>query len=353
MAIVSGSDPPDGGSGVLPRLNGAGVLERPSGFKFLGPDEIFAPLSPIKLIVPKLFIAPGAPTMIAGYGYSGKSVVVQSLALAVASGRHLWGEHAVMRGPVCHLDYEQGQRLTRDRYQRLAKHMGIDPRELDGYLDVSCLPSVHLASEASVDVLCRLGENRAMCIIDSWRAAHPKVDENSSDVRPTLDRMGVASEKTGCAYVPLHHARKPEKGTAVGKFEIRGSSGFFDGCQTIYVLDGTVIGAPVVHLMKERMTGAKVEPFRLLIEDVERGGLSVRVDPSGTREAHRDLATEALGVVLNFPGATTESLRRELKCKKATLVAALSSLLGAGQLRRDEKGLWHPPTMRDNDEVPF
>ena len=76
-----------------------------AGFNIIGAKELLTPLPPVEWLCQSLRIAPGAPTMFAGYGYSGKSVVMQCLTLSVASGSPLWGLYATRRVKVLHLDY--------------------------------------------------------------------------------------------------------------------------------------------------------------------------------------------------------------------------------------------------------
>ena len=232
-----------------------------------------------------------------------------------------------MRGRVLHLDYEQGRRITADRYQRMAAHLGIDLASLDGWLECGVLPSVSLTS----DMLCRVGENRTLVEVDSWRAAHPSIDENSSEVRRTLDAMGMASEKTGCTFATLSHARKPSKDSEGGaKMSIRGSSGFYDGCQTVYVFDGREVSAPVVSLEKDRIGGVALEPFRLLIEDTMGGaGLSIRAEAI-EQKAPDDFAAVSASVckfIIDNPGiAGVEVLAERMQKRPATVRAVVQSL---------------------------
>jgi hypothetical protein len=66
--------------------------------------------------------------LIAGYGFTGKTIAAQALALAIASGGRVWDMFAARSGRVLHLDYEQGQRLTNERYQRLARGVASHAR---------------------------------------------------------------------------------------------------------------------------------------------------------------------------------------------------------------------------------
>ena len=328
-------------------MNGTGHVpepstESPTGLNILTAEALFAPLSPVPWLCQSLRVAPGAPTLFAGYGYSGKSVALQALAVAVASGSLLWGKYVCRRGKVLHLDYEQGRRITSERYQRLAYGLGIGLDDVAGRLEAGILPSVSMTA----DLAARIGEGRALCLLDSWRAAHADVDENSSEVRRTLDAMGVASEKTGCTFITLLHSRKPQKDApGGGKMAIRGSSGFFDGAQTVVLFDGTTVGRPIVTVEKERLGGEAIPPFALRIEDVDgRAGLRVMLEtleaevaPSG-EERFRSLVEAILARVTAEPGISASKLAEVLEKRKQSVLAACQSLVSSGTLRQDGKG---------------
>jgi len=350
------------GGGVIPiRESGSGVrLKAAEPYNIVGAETIFAPLPAVNWLCQTLRIAPGAPTLFAGYGYSGKSVALQSLALSVASGSALWGSRVCKRGRVLHLDYEQGLRITAGRYQRLAHAEAIDARALIGWLECGVLPSAPL----NADALSWMGDNRTAVVVDSWRGSHPSVDENSSEVRKTLDAMGIASEKTGCTFATLHHARKPQKDSGGGsKMSIRGSSGFFDGCQTVYLFDGEEVGAPVVTLEKDRIQGSSVEPFVLRIEDTDGGqGLCVRAEAiqepaeASPREKYDALMREVKNALEGNPGASASELTILLEKRKAAVLAAVQSLMSAGDVVQRGTGNAAKLYLKSsiaNDEAPF
>ena len=82
----------------------------PATLPTIGVDEIFAPLPPIPWLVQALRLAPGAPVVLAGYGFSGKTLLAQEIALCVASGKPVFGLFTCRMGRALHLDFEQGQR---------------------------------------------------------------------------------------------------------------------------------------------------------------------------------------------------------------------------------------------------
>lgn len=261
------------------------------GFELAGADAIFAPLPPTNWLVQGLDLCPGAPALVAGYGFSGKTVAMQQLAVDVASGRRAFGCFAVRKGRVIHLDYEQGTRLTRKRYQRLAAAAMLSPADFGTNLAMQSMPLVYLDTAGAEDALVQIADGAALLIIDSLRAAAPTVDENSSEVRRVLDTLNRVSERTGCVVIVIHHARKPQKDAAGGaKMGIRGSGAIFDACSSVLVFEAGEKDEPVrVYHEKARESGKPGGDLELRIEDVEvdgceNGGLRVIASAAPNRE---------------------------------------------------------------------
>lgn len=238
------------------------------GRKLLGWGDLATALPDVPYLCRELSIAPGAPTLVAGYGFSGKTVSMQALALAVAGGGKAWGRFDVARGTVLHLDYEQGRHLTQQRYQRLAMAAGLWG-QLEGQLDVEALPPTFLDEAGEVERLSQLCEGRRLCLLDSLKAGFPSADENSSDVRRHLDALTRVSEATGCTFIVIHHARKPSKDdSGMAAMAVRGSGALFDAAGGVFLLVGHK-GKPVTVIHdKARITGRTVADFSLEVVDV-------------------------------------------------------------------------------------
>lgn len=333
-------------------------------WNLLGISELSEPLPPVPWLCEGLGLAPGAATLVAGYGYSRKTMAMQSLGLSVALGKAAWGVHAVRKGRVVHLDYEQGRRLTQERYQRLARGMGFDLRDLpEGSLQVASMPRVYLQTQEAIDALLPIVDGAAFVLIDSLRAAFPKADENSSDVRSYLDALNHLSERTGAANTVIHHARKPsaqQGGTAT--HAIRGSSALFDACQSVYVFEGEKDTPTRVHHQKDRIRGATCDLFGLTSVDIpgpggEREGLLVKHLEAEQLERWEATAEERKsdGVFVKVSRLVREqmvksggrfaggvNLLRELcGVKKDALNLTLAKMIANGELRRE--GTYHHP----------
>jgi hypothetical protein len=308
---------------------------------WLGVSEIFEPLPPMQWLVQALDMAGGAPALLAGYGFSGKTVAAQALAVSVAAGMPAWGQLNVRRGVVRHFDFEQGARLTRERYQRLAMGMSVSPAELDGRLALWALPRFTFDSEGAEDKLCRWLEGVDLAIIDSYRAACPAIDENSSEARLPLDMLARVSERTGCVPLVIHHARKPSQNSAGGaKMAIRGSGALFDACSSVLCFEG-IKGAPTrVSHEKARNTGRPANDFALRVRDTDGGGLLVAMEGAagdGVAVSPDERFTALQEQVREFFRANgaqgdKDVIRERLGVRKQSLVAAMGALITRGEL---------------------
>lgn len=308
---------------------------------WLSVSDIFEPLEPMRWLVQALDVAAGAPVLLAGYGFSGKTVAAQALAVAIAAGLPAWGSLAVRQGSVRHFDFEQGSRLTRERYQRLALGLDVSPADLDGRLALWALPRFTFDSPGAEDALCRWLDGVDLAIIDSFRAACPSIDENSSEARLPLDMLCRVSERTGCVPLVIHHARKPSQNAVGGaKMAIRGSGALFDACSSVLCFEG-VKGAPTrVSHEKARNTGRPADDFSLRIVDTEGGGLLVATEraaegfaaasPDARFAALQDQVREFFRV--NGAQVDKDVIRERLGVRKQSLVAAMQALVSSGEL---------------------
>jgi hypothetical protein len=327
----------------------------PRALQLLDVDAIFAPLPSVPWLVLGLDMCPGAPTLLAGYGFSGKTLAAQSLALSVATGRPTWGYYETRRGRVVHIDLEQGARLTSERYQRLARGMGIHPDELRGQLAVAALPTLRLTDPRAKEQLLRVCDGAALLIIDSLRAGAPDIEENSSQFRGCLDMLTSVSEKTGATPKLLHHARKPtQDGSGGAKATIRGSSAIFDACASVLVMSAEKGEPALITHEKARTSGITAEDFALRIEDVASGAdprWGLRVSTVGseavkdTREAKKaarkraavdTVSDRVVRFVLEHPGCSQNAILQGVDGNNPDKRSAIELLVSNGRVRREE-----------------
>ncbi len=327
----------------------------------IGADEIFAPMPPANYICSDLDICPGAPTLIAGYGYSGKTTAAMSLALdvalylymirklgaisAVLNPPKMWEHFPLLRGGrVLHLDYEMGRRLVCEKYQRLLRghSSGATVDDLRGLLEAMILPVFYLDQPETEAVLSKMCEGVTLCLIDSLRACAPNVEENSSDVRRVLDMLTRISEATGCVFLVIHHARKANQanGSVAAAQSLRGSSSIYDACASVLVFTGEKNKPSRVQHEKARNRGICADDFSISIEDVQvgrdaRAGLRVAVPkestvdacvPDGWKDVDSDIKSRMLELLAAKAIESKTSLVAQVPGNKQTKFALAAQL---------------------------
>jgi hypothetical protein len=344
---------------ALKYTNGAGHDEDlATSIPVLDCRAIAEPLPDLEYIVREIGLVAGggAPHLLAGYGFSGKTVAVQSLCLSLAAGQPIWGVYKDPARRVCHIDFEQGERLTRRRYQRLAAAMGISLPALGDALVLAVMPPITLSAE-HVDRWRQLMTGRDLIIVDSLRAASGAQDENDSRIRVGLDMLGTLSEHTKCRALVIHHARKMGPDDPGGRYAIRGSSAIYDSADSAYVFTGNK-GEPVaVEHVKARTHGEPVPDWALLISDEptddgdNRGGLQVKVfgteliakrreeSASVARSKRTQMDSQTVRKAIEGkPGMGTRELRSATGLSGDRLFNAVSHLGESVDVREESQG---------------
>lgn len=290
----------------------------PARIEWISTVGIFAPLPPTPWLNRDLGLCPGRPAMLAGYGYSGKTIIAQAAAVAFTSGVDVWGHFPARECiRVRHFDYEQGQHATRKRYQRLVVGMNLQPRDLSNRLELCVFPDVYLNSSDAVDVYAKETEGCGLVILDALRGATPGEDENDSKTRICIDMLARVSEKNGTTFLILHHAGKTKDNHKDPRQILRGSSGLFDACGSVLVLGGDRDEPRLVQQVKApaEAEGTASEPFILRIEDVSdlygnpRAGVRIVWEERAAEEEKPETQTTKTNSRGGRPHVTFEDVR--------------------------------------------
>jgi hypothetical protein len=336
--------------------------------------NIFEPLTPINWSCKDLCIGPGRPTLIAGYGFSGKTLCSQDMAFSVAAGERIWGKFFAQQGSVLHLDYEQGEHATFRRYQRLRYARGITADQLGDRLSVSCFPRFYLTDPDAEDVLLEECKGLRLVLIDSLKAACKGIEENSSEIRAYLDILTRVSEQTGTAFVVIHHAGKgsPDRDK---RESVRGSSAIFDACGTVLKLSTSAAYAPIkveIAKVSASASGKKEDSFHLLIEDVPdddaldmQAGLQLvyQTDeqvcpPESPDAARRAISARILEALRREPGLSGREIGQLARIRRADVGPTLDYLVRTQQVERASRigrgggERWQVITQPDPDDLP-
>ncbi len=312
-------------------------------------EQVFAPLGAIPWAIEGFSLAPGAPGMLAGYGGRGKSWLAQALAISVASGIALGPGAEVKKGRVVYLDYEQASREAFSRFQRISRALDVTPSALADRFAAVISPRCRLSDTRAETELITLCVGATLCIIDSLSACVIGVDENSSAMREPLDMLTRVSERTGCSFLVLHHARKPPVNQEKGydkEMSIRGSSGIHAACSTIWQIDGPPGGASIVEHVKSRSSKLR-DSFELKITDVRfdprdpsSGGVLVSLESQARpvpgaqtgSTSYEKLSALIMQFVHDNPGCSQANLRSRIQAKANRIGDTTHALIEQGKL---------------------
>ena len=177
-------------------------------------------LPPLSMVVGRHI--PAGLLLLAGDPKVGKSLLMLSLGISVATGSSAWGELTVPHGDVLYLVLEGGERSLRSRIKAMATE-GHAPERL--HLAYECL---NLGDGLATQVESWLYSVEAprLVIIDTFTAVAPEqrgVNRHQEDYK-ALEPLGdLAKRWPDTLFVLIHHTRKAESNEVMHR--ISGSQG--------------------------------------------------------------------------------------------------------------------------------
>ena len=321
--------------------------------------EICAPLPSVPWLNEGLNLAPGRAAVLASVGGGYKGWMAATMAFDAARdvpwlGRFPWRKGGLR---VLYVDYEQGERETRRRFQALAQGAGGSPH-LGRRLGYEYQPVDNWSKKRDPRVLDRikdlvLDEERELVIdlviVDSLIACNPGVDENSAAAAEPLALAAQASEDTGAGFLFLDHVSPKGKGEAKSPLELlasqRGHSSKLGASSLLLVAQhGPVDGTSLVTCIRSQNAPRKAWPAPFVFELEQRYGGEVGIcsdapdalakPPTVAKPGALETLYEAIVVtVRECPHISKNEIAKAVGGRKATVIAAVQSLVSAGRLK--------------------
>lgn len=192
-------------------------------------------------------VAAGVPQMIAGHPKAKKTFLAEHQALCIAAGIDWLGRKTV-RGRVLILPREDSVRETRRRIWRLARGLGINPRELDGWLRIDAVKPFYWADGEDVAAMRETIKTwkPSLIVIDSLSRTHMGDENSVKEMAVVCNTWSDICQQTGVAIQIIHHFTKSGQGSLLQ--QLRGSGN---------------IGATLRHLVGVEKTDDRDGPFEL------------------------------------------------------------------------------------------
>ena len=200
--------------GILPGLENSdqGVVDP---WQPLTMADVFEPMPPVEFIAGGIFER-GTFNILYGPPGTLKSFLLQDLAICVATGNNWlapapWGEGGrairTTQTPVLWVDFDMGQRRTRERFAALGRHhKATNDTPLTIY--TMSRPRLDAGDPVHMELLIQRAFGCGLIVIDNLRTISGGRDENDSRISDVTDNLRELAEFTNAALVVIHHERK-------------------------------------------------------------------------------------------------------------------------------------------------
>ncbi len=270
-----------------------------------------------------------------------KSFLALDMAVAVAGGVPCLRHFApAQTGRVLLFAAEDALHVVRQRLAGIARAAGVVLADLD--IHVITAPSVRLDVELDRDALtATVSELRPkLLVLDPFVRLH-RIDENlSGEVAPLLAYLRDLQRRFHVAVVLVHHARKGGAKMRAGQ-ALRGSSEFHAwGDSNLYLRrHGEQLALAVEHRAAASITAVSlqlaIDGDAVALAAIERTAAAV----PAAAVAPITLA-DKIEAQLASAGRplTAAALRKLCRVRNASLTAALTELVAAARVRKDDAG---------------
>lgn len=179
-----------------------------------------------------------------------------------------------------------------------------------------------------------------VCVFDVFQRLHLKSENDQAQMAAVLAELDTLNREFGCAFIVVHHNRKPQTGNEARPNQMLRGSGVLAGWAecSLYLRAGQGPGRIVV--IPESKDAAAIDEFVVTLTDTADGG--VQLVTSVPQSADRLAAQEAavLASLRRLAGVgtdcTAQRVADDLGWKKASAYRVLRGLVDKGQAVTDE-----------------
>jgi hypothetical protein len=269
----------------------------------------------------------------------GKSWIVLELAYALATGMPFLGRFAVKQPRrILYVQEEDSLDRVKRRLKRLIKG---DPTRLpppDAYFRYSIRQGFKLDNLTWLETLRLeiIKYDAEVIILDVFNRLHGSDENKQAEMTAILNNLTRMTNDYGCAFIIVHHNRKPQQGNeARGNQRIRGSGvlGGWGEC-SLYLQRSkekdTIIVTP------ESKDCPEMDDFTVALTDMDNGGIFLQRGEVPAQESmtkgDREVVDAVERITQRGIGATAKSIAVELDKDRSTIQARLKRLAQAGYL---------------------
>lgn len=300
-------------------------------------------LPPIRMIVGPYI--PAGLLLLAGDPKAGKSLLMQDLALSIATGQPAWGGLHVDRGSVLYIANEGGERSFRDRLVKMLAIEDTEESDLDaaslarrvGDFDIA-RSSESLGERLEVQLEWWLAEanDPRLIVIDTYSSVAPESrgsNRHQEDYNGLAGLADLASRWPNTLIIVVHHTRKMDGDDVMHR--ISGSNGMSAATDGMAVLSRQPAARQCLLTIRPR----NAEESEIVIER----GDDLRWKIVGNDE--RAQLSEGRQVILAWldahpEGGTPQAIAAAVGMEHDNVRQYLTQMHAARQVGRPRRGLY-------------
>lgn len=258
----------------------AGVLaptetEAPSPFLRPISDLLAQPEVPVDWLVDDLFSV-GSSGWVGAEPKVGKSWLTLDLVYCLSTGTPFLDRFTI-RQPrrVVYIQEEDSEQRVLRRFKQLLRGTPGRTAPPDDYLRFSIRQGFKI--DSPLWMMRLRGELRAwpadVCVFDVFQRLHLKSENAQDQMAAVLAELDALNREFGCAFIVVHHNRKPQQGNeARGNQMLRGSGVLAGWAEcSLYLKGGQAPGSLLVT--PESKDAAAMDDFQVTIADQPNGGV--------------------------------------------------------------------------------
>lgn len=282
----------------------------------------------------------------------GKSWTVLELVYALSTGNPFLGRFAVKQPRrVIYIQEEDSIQRVLRRFKKLLKGDPSRHPPSDDYLRWSVRVGFKIDSQAWIDRLRQelMNYPAEVVVLDVFNRLHGLEENKQADMTRLLNTLMEFNRIFGCAFIVVHHNRKPQAGSEARANQMIRGSGVLAGWGECSLYLRRSKEKDTIIVTPESKDAPEMDDFTIVLRDQENGGIVLEMGEMVAQERVSVADAETIRAVLEVTdrgvGATARIIADALGKDRTTVYKRLTKLVEAGYLTATPISSTNNPTL--------
>lgn len=269
----------------------------------------------------------------------GKSWTVLELVYALSTGNPFLGRFSVKQPRrVIYIQEEDSIQRVLRRFKKLLKGDPTRQPPSDDYLRWSIRAGFKLDSQAWIDKLRQelMTYPAEVVVLDVFNRLHGLEENKQADMTRLLNTLMEFNRIFGCAFIVVHHNRKPQAGSEARANQMIRGSGVLAGWGECSLYLRRSKDKDTIIVTPESKDAPEMDDFTIVLRDMDNDGIVLEMGEVEKTERVSLADTEAIKAVADLMkrgiGATARAVAEALGKDRSTVYRRLTKLVDAGFL---------------------